>query len=163
MNTCRRCIALFSLILIICPISGPVYAEKDDLKAFPPAQAGYERIVIRLDPKPNEADLRLELMIGREMEVDCNLRSLGGSVTRETVVGWGYSYYRAEVMATGPSTLMACPPEEQKRLAFVQVRQDKPLRRYNSKLPVVVYVPKGVEVRYRIWSAGPELRDAIIQ
>ena len=25
--------------------------------------------------------------------------------------------------------------------------------RYNSRLPVVVYAPEGVEVRYRIWSA----------
>ena len=25
--------------------------------------------------------------------------------------------------------------------------------RYNSRLPIVVYVPAGVEVRYRIWRA----------
>jgi serine protease inhibitor ecotin len=25
--------------------------------------------------------------------------------------------------------------------------------RYNTRLPVVVYAPEGVEVRYRIWSA----------
>jgi len=25
--------------------------------------------------------------------------------------------------------------------------------RYNSRLPVVVYAPKGYEVRYRIWNA----------
>jgi len=27
------------------------------------------------------------------------------------------------------------------------------LIRYNSRLPIVVYVPEDVEVRYRIWSA----------
>jgi ecotin len=30
--------------------------------------------------------------------------------------------------------------------------------RYNSRLPVVVYVPAGVEVRYRIWTAGAEVK-----
>ena len=32
------------------------------------------------------------------------------------------------------------------------------LIRYNSPLPIVVYAPEGVEVRYRIWSAGPDLK-----
>ena len=32
------------------------------------------------------------------------------------------------------------------------------LIRYNSRLPVVVYVPEGVEVRYRFWTAGPEVK-----
>jgi ecotin len=32
------------------------------------------------------------------------------------------------------------------------------LIRYNSRLPVVVYVPEGVEVRYRIWRADPEAK-----
>ena len=30
--------------------------------------------------------------------------------------------------------------------------------RYNSRLPVGVYAPEGVEVRYRIWSAGAEVK-----
>jgi ecotin len=29
---------------------------------------------------------------------------------------------------------------------------------YNSRLPVVVYAPEGVEVRYRIWRAEPEMK-----
>jgi ecotin len=32
------------------------------------------------------------------------------------------------------------------------------LFRYNSRLPIVVYAPEGVEIRYRIWSAGPEAK-----
>ena len=30
--------------------------------------------------------------------------------------------------------------------------------RYNSKLPIVLYVPKDVEVRYRVWSASEQGR-----
>jgi len=54
---------------------------------------------------------------------------------------------------------MACP-EGEKTDQFVQVRGDGFLQRYNHKLPVVVYVPEGYEVRYRIWSAGEDLQQA---
>ncbi|RQW83332.1 MAG: proteinase inhibitor I4 serpin, partial [Methylococcus sp.] len=36
---------------------------------------------------------------------------------------------------------------------FVTLGGEPYLIRYNSKLPVVVYVPKGNEVRYRVWRA----------
>jgi ecotin len=28
--------------------------------------------------------------------------------------------------------------------------------RYNSRLPLVIFAPTDVEVRYRVWRAGPE-------
>jgi ecotin len=55
--------------------------------------------------------------------------------------------------------MMACPEEEKRRI-FVAVHLDDPMLRYNSKLPVVVYVPDGFSVRYRIWSADSEAREA---
>jgi ecotin len=56
---------------------------------------------------------------------------------------------------------MACLPGEEKKEAFVLVRGGEQLLRYNSKLPIVVYVPTGFEVRYRIWASGEETRQAI--
>ena len=32
--------------------------------------------------------------------------------------------------------------------------------RYNSRIPLVVYVPKGGEVRYRIWKAAEKIDEA---
>ena len=32
------------------------------------------------------------------------------------------------------------------------------LIRYNSRMPIVVYAPEGVEVHYRIWSAEPKTK-----
>jgi ecotin len=52
--------------------------------------------------------------------------------------------------------MMACPPESTPQESFVAVRGAGFLQRYNSKLPVVTYVPEGFEVRYRIWTAGEE-------
>ena len=51
-----------------------------------------------------------------------------------------------------PTTLMAAPEGAPKVKAFVTAA---PLQiRYNSRLPIVVYVPEGYEIRYRIWQAS---------
>jgi len=60
---------------------------------------------------------------------------------------------------------MACPPDEPKRSAFVRINPGKDdaqngWLRYNPKLPVVVYVPHDIEVRYRIWSADQHTATA---
>ncbi|KAF1019879.1 MAG: Ecotin [Pseudomonas sp.] len=57
---------------------------------------------------------------------------------------------------------MACP-DTTKRKDFVPVIGKGFLLRYNSKLPIVVYVPKDVEVRYRIWSASATVSNAITE
>jgi ecotin len=51
---------------------------------------------------------------------------------------------------------MAVDPNVPKVMRFVALGGEPYLIRYNSRLPVVVYVPEGTEVRYRVWSAGPE-------
>jgi ecotin len=51
---------------------------------------------------------------------------------------------------------MAVDPNEPKLSRFIRLGGEPYLIRYNSRLPVVVYVPEGVEVRYRIWSASSE-------
>ncbi len=53
-------------------------------------------------------------------------------------------------------TLMAPNPNAPKVNRFITLGGEPFLLRYNSKLPIVVYVPEGVEVRYRIWTADPK-------
>ncbi len=50
---------------------------------------------------------------------------------------------------------MAVDPNAPKVDRFVTLGGEPTLIRYNSRLPVVVYVPEGVEVRYRLWTASP--------
>lgn len=53
-------------------------------------------------------------------------------------------------------TLMAVDPNAPKVDRFIRIGGNPYLIRYNSRLPVVVYAPEGVEVRYRLWHAEPE-------
>lgn len=142
------------------PPSGPVPQEAgagDDLTAYPAASADETRHVIRLPVRPNEDDLKVELIIGRTQMIDCNHHSLGGSIEPRRAQGWGYEYFVVTGRLEGVSTLMGCP-DNTRHEAFVRGGGEPTLVRYNSRLPVVVYAPRDIEVRYRIWTAGPEER-----
>ncbi len=133
----------------------PADLAGDDLKAFPPAPAGLRRWVIRLPAVPVPEERRVEVIVGRTIEVDCNRHSFAATVTAQTVPGWGFVYYVVGPL-TGPiATRMACPPDFVKRREFVRAHTDAlAALPYNPKLPIVVYAPDPAEVRYRVWSAG---------
>ncbi len=135
-------------------------ATGDDLEPYPLADAGFERMVFRVPPEDNEADRRVEIIVGKTMEVDCNKTWFGADLDHRVAEGWGYPFYVVDKIGPAAVTLMACPPDSEMTEAFVSVRGEGFLLRYNSKLPVVVYVPHGFEVRYRIWSADAETSSA---
>jgi len=124
----------------------------DALKAFPAAAAGQTRHVITLPAQTDESALKVELILGKTQTVDCNRQAFGGRLETRTAEGWGYDYYVLPTLGNAASTMMGCPPGSE-RQAFVTT-QEQPLIRYNSRLPVVVYAPSDVEVRYRVWRAG---------
>ena len=145
--------------LVGIAIAGCATASSEDLKPFPEASDGQHRHVIRLPALDDEAAARVELLVGKDLEVDCNQHWFGGSLATEVAEGWGYSYYVVDGIAGPASTLKACPGEA-KAVRFVQVRLENALLRYNSRLPLVVYVPEGFDVRYRIWRAGADIELA---
>jgi ecotin len=141
-----------SVILTSAAIAAPV-----DLKPYPKASANQTQHVIQLPAMKDEGSAKLEIIVGKTMEVDCNQHFFGGELKRKSAEGWGYDYYVLDKLGVGASTLMGCP-DNSKRKAFVR-SSGETLVRYNSKLPVVVYTPKDVELRYRVWKAGP-VKDA---
>ncbi|MFJ2362415.1 serine protease inhibitor ecotin [Pseudomonas sp. NPDC087697] len=134
-------------------------AKLEDVAPYPKAENGFTRQVIPLAPQTREDNYQVEVLAGKTLTVDCNHQRLGGVLEEKNLEGWGYPFYRLEKV-TGPmSTLMACPDGKSKQ-DFVPVVGDGFLLRYNSKLPIVVYAPKDVEVRYRIWSASDKVEKA---
>lgn len=128
--------------------------SNDPLEAFPAAKSGFTRYVIRLPIGNFENDLRVELLPGKIMEVDCNLTQLTGQLEEKTLDGWGYSYYELTSVGEPTTTLMGCP-DNSKRQQFVPVRSAGSLLHYNSLMPVVVYLPNEFELRWRTWVATP--------
>lgn len=148
------------LIALLCALPlAACAATPEALKPYPTAAEGYQRHVIDLPPQDNEAEHKVEIIAGKTLKVDCNHQRLGGQWEEKTVQGWGYTYYELGQVGPAVSTLMACP-EGSRKQAFVQAGGEPQLVRYNSKLPVVIYAPADMEVRYRIWSAAPDTSPA---
>jgi len=158
--TNRILLLLTSLALWACTAA---MTQAEDLKAFPEAESGFERHVIRLPELDNEDEHRVELIPGKLIEVDCNRHWFGGNWSRESIPGWGYSYFLLADVGGPASTMMACPPDEALKEEFVRVNIKDPMVRYNSRLPIVVYAPQGIEVRYRIWTAQEEKTDTSVE
>ncbi len=128
----------------------------DNMKAFPPAENGMTRHVLNLPAKENEESLKVELIVGKTVKTDgVNRHFLAGKIEEETIQGWGFPRYMVRNVGPMAGTLMGVPPGTPMVDTFVQIGGNPYLVRYNSRLPLVVYVPEGCEVRYRIWRADP--------
>ncbi|MCE9903228.1 ecotin family protein, partial [Hafnia paralvei] len=55
---------------------------------YPQAEKGMSRQVIYLPKQENENNFKVELMIGKTMEVDCNHHMMGGKLESKTLSGW---------------------------------------------------------------------------
>lgn len=130
---------------------------------WPQASAGMSRHVIWLPSRPHEENIKLELMIGQTLEVDCNHTMLAGTLSQRTLPGWGYDYLVLEKLSPPAATLMGCPDQSTQRKFIAANLGDAGTLRYNSRLPIVVYVPEGTEVKYRLWHADDRIQRASVE
>lgn len=133
----------------------------ENLKAFPPAGRGMVRHVINLPAHNNEDDRKVQLIVGKFVELEPrNTYFFSGRIEQMEIPGWGFTRYVVERLGPMAGTLMAVDSAAPKVSRFVALGGEPLLIRYNSRLPIVVYVPEGAEVRYRIWSASDKTQTA---
>jgi ecotin len=92
------------------------------------------------------------------LEVIVNKYFFGGKIEKETTKGWGFPRYIVKKLGPMAGTLMAVDPNAPKVTKFITLSSKPYIIQYNSRLPIVVYVPDGAEVRYRIWTAGEDIK-----
>lgn len=152
---------LAALFLPLLSVTSSAQMEEHEyLKAFPQATEGMKRVVINLPHKERgeEDDFRVELQVGKKMMTDgVNRYFIGGEIQSMPLKGWGFTYY--EVKAFGPvgSTQIGVPPGTppvEKVISMPTL-----MIRYNSRIPVVLYVPEDAVVNFRVWTA-PEFQPA---
>lgn len=142
---------LITVALMLSPSALAETEVKNILEPYPEAKSDEIRYVIELPKLLNEDNVKIQLTAGKTIAVDCNRHSFGGAISEVNLEGWGYTYYKVSELIGPRSTRMACG-NENKQDEFVSM-SDSPLVRYNSKLPIIIYAPKDVVVKYRIWQA----------
>lgn len=128
-------------------------------KAYPPAPVGRVRKVLLLPHKTRdeEGDFKVEIVVGRTIETDgVNRHRFAGTLEERDIAGWGFSYYDAVGGFDIPAaTRIAAGPARERQF----VAGPRLLVPYNSRLPLVVMVPTGCEVRWRLWRTDGEPRE----
>ena len=117
----------------------------ENVAPYPKADKGRKRQVIQLPAQQDEANFKVELLIGKTLE------------------GWGYDYYVFDKVTSPVSTMMACPDGKKEKKFVTAYLGDNSLLRYNSKLPIVVYTPDNVDVKYRVWKAEEKIDNAVVR
>jgi len=156
----KKSTIFFTIVILI--VSRFSFAQEGnyeplDLEMFPKAETGFKQVYIQVPIIENEENYKIELHIGKEALVDCNQHVLFGEVIEQTLEGWGYTYFKVNTDGSMASTKMACLDSKMER-KFIKIAPQ--LLRYNSRMPVVVYVPEGISVKYKIFKATADLMDA---
>lgn len=135
--------------------------SKVDTKIFPEAKKGYTQFVIEVpfSSMEEDANKKIEIFVGKYADVDtCNHHSLTGEFQSKDLQGWGYSYYEFHSKGDIVGTMMGCG-DYKKVTKFI--RSQGFLLNYNGRMPIVLYVPEGMEVQYKIYKAEPETYKAL--
>lgn len=131
--------------------------EPLEIDMFPIAETGFKQVFIQVPVVENEENYKIEVHVGKEALVDCNQHFMNGQLSEVNLDGWGYTYFKVESDGAISSTKMACL-DSKLELKFITLTPQ--LVRYNSKLPVVLYVPENFIVKYKIFKASESFLEA---
>ncbi len=115
-----------------------------------PRLNGFKPHLIKVPKKQNEDDLKLQVIPGKVLDVDCNKHSLTGQIETKHL-DTGETYYVFLTNGQIVRTLMNCP-DMTKRPMFVA--GPSTFEQYNSTKPLVIYTPVDMQVKYLVWQGG---------
>ncbi len=163
--------ALAAPLAAVLSAAGARAISRLDLSPFPPAAPGETRWVIQLPGllpsssdqaiSGNPRDWRVQVIVGQLAKVDCNMHSFSAQLRIEKgkadpVV----PYLRVSDVGPMASTRMACPAGVPLQEKFVAMAGRPFVMPYNVSRPIVVYAPKRLVVRWRLWKAETQERPA---
>ncbi|CZE47032.1 ecotin family protein [Campylobacter geochelonis] len=126
-----------------------------DTSVFPKPKDGESLQTLTLKPLKNEQNYKVEVEFGKIVEVDCNHHFfIGGKLEQKNLDGYGYVYYKFSAKADMAGTLMACG-DTKKEAKFIKF-EPKISTYYNSALPLIIYTPKDVKIRYKVYKLVDE-------
>lgn len=154
MKTKKQKIWLVGMLLFLATsMFMSAYSQPQDaLQAFPKTYKNMTRYVIELPAKSREANLKIELQVGRMEETDMvNQYFLTGQLEKKVLEGWGLHYYVLQEGVLAQTRMADHSGKTKRRMVFLG---KETLLNYNSRTPVVVYLPEGYQLSYRIWKAA---------
>ena len=89
-------------------------------QAFPAARRRHAAVRHPGARRAGTEDHKVEVMVGKTLQVDCNRQMFSAKVTQKVAQGWGFPYYVVGQLKGPASTMMACPPDAPKREEFVR-------------------------------------------
>lgn len=138
-------------LTFLLPIIFLYASQSEYIDAFPKANEGMERFVLNLPEQENESDLKIELIVGKIVKTDKNNKYFfNGTIKEDIVKGWGFTYYKIDTLGVMAGAVMAVNSNEPQVDRFIALGGEPFLIPYNSRVPVVVFLPEGVIVKYRI-------------
>lgn len=172
--TAFSAISFGTIALMATIASAPVQAiPRLDLSGYPAPADDLTRWVIQLPgvlprdqatiSSQHPIDWRVQLIVGKSVTQDCNQQRFTGKGMRILPVKDLKGRVLFEV--PGPvvviSTRKACLPGTPTRESFLVIGRRPYVIPYNASFPIVVDVPQGFEVRWRLWKAETRQQNAI--
>ena len=97
----------------------------DNMKAFPSAEEEMVRYVLQLPKQDDESAFKVELIVGKTVQVDeRNRYFFGGKIEEETIKGWGFPRYNVSKLGPMAGTLIAVDPNAPKMALFITLGGD---------------------------------------
>ena len=147
-------LAQFLLCLVVTCGARCALCQNDALRdkwlhGYPRPEPGFVRYALMVKAS-TDAQVRVELVCGLKLVVSDGIEVEGGEITKEKY----FAYYRVTPVTDYSSYAL----DQSERFVVTDSRFVAPTGLRGR--PIVIYAPKEMEVRYRIWKLDPTAAEA---